>query len=614
MDFKKFVPYAGAVLAAGFIYGFSEGILSLFAKPSGASPAANLALSLAHRCLFYTIATALVGALVWLAAAALAAIRKKQGPSPARAAAAAMFACVLTSDIFWTVVALLNPKKIVLFGYKFNVWQPAGFAAVFLGPLIILLFLATFALYKVFGRIKKPRGMMTAGGGAAAVGWLILAALLVVQDVRKPAPAADYPDVFLITLDAWRADAFGPRENGTTLTPNIDRFAEDAYVFRQARSQSSWTLPSFATIFTSQYPAVHGAAALRPLGTSQPTLAEVLASRGYDTRAVVANELCLPTTGVPRGFDDYRYWNMVGWLKALGFYDTNLFYPAFRKSREEKSASRITTVLTEATLAGVERRRGRPFFLWLHYLDPHGPYWPPPAYADAVARRPLDDKWMPRAERGVILRARYEAEVRYVDDELGRILRILERRPNTIVIISSDHGEEFLEHDGFDHGRTVYEELLRVPLIMKFPARGSGEIETPVSTVDVAPTVLDYLGIEAPPSMQGRSLWPIVYDTEDERPSFAGPTQLKGSSKEAVYYKDRKFIYDYRYREAGVWYDLEADPGEHRPRSPADADGVELWALLTAWREANREFRQYYWAAEDAGAINDAMRAMGYVK
>lgn len=613
MDLKKLFPYAGAVLAAGFLFGFSEGIVSLLAKPSGASPVVNFPLSLANRCLFYSIAMALVALIGWGAAAALAAVRKKGGPSPARAAAAAMFACILTSDIFWTIFAILNPKRIVLFGHKVNVWQPAVFGAIFLGPLLIGFGAVTFALYKIFRKVKKSRSVAAVAGGAAAAGWLVLAVLLAVQHAGKPAPAANYPDVFFITLDAWRADTFGPRENGPSLTPNIDRFAEDAYVFRRARSQSSWTLPSFSTIFTSQYPAVHGAAALRPLGTDQPTLAEVLSSRGYDTRAVVANELCLPAYGIPRGFDDFHYWNMVGWLKTLGFYETNFSYPV-RKMREEKLDSRITTVLTGVTLGKLERRGNRPIFLWLHYLDPHGPYWPPPEYAGAVSRRPLEDKNLMRTDRGVILRARYEAEVRYVDDELGRILRILERRPNAVVIISSDHGEEFLDHDGFDHGHTVYEELLRVPLIMKFPERGHGEIAASVSTIDVGPTILDYLGIEAPPSMQGRSLWPIIYDTEDERPSFAGPTQLKGSSKEAVYFKGKKFIYDYKYRKAGAWYDLEIDPGEHNPRPPTDPEGVELWKLLTAWRDINREFRQYYWAAEDADAINDAMKAMGYVK
>jgi len=611
---KKVLRYIGTVLAAGFLCGLAEGLLSLCAKPSGISPATNVVLSVAHRCLFYTVLLALLGALAWLGAAALAKARKGKGPSPARAAAAAMFGYALTSNIFWTAVALLNLKKFVLLGREFNVWQPGGFAAIYLGPAVVLLCAVAFVLYKVFGKLKKPLSLAMAAGAAAAAGWLILATLLAVQHARKPEPAAAYPDVFFITLDAWRADALGPRKDGSTLTPHIDRFAENAFVFARARSQSSWTLPSFATTFTSQYPAVHGAAPFRPLGTKQPTLAEILSSHGYDTRAVVANELCLPSTGIPRGFEDYQYWNMLPWLKALGYYDTNLFYPAIRKSREEEPDSYITTVLTDATLGRLERRGGRPTFLWLHYLDPHGPYRPPAAYADALALTPIDDVWMPRTDRCPILKARYEAEVRYVDDELGRILAVLAQRPNTVVIISSDHGEEFMEHGGFDHGRTVYEEVLRVPLIMRLPGRGSGIVETPVSTMDVGPTILDYLGIEATPTMQGQSLLPVIEGKAAERPSFAGPTQLKGSPKEAVYYKGKKFIYDYKYREAGAWYDLVEDPGEHRPLSPALAEGAELWTLLTAWRTANRDFRQNYWAAEDADAIGDAMRAMGYVQ
>jgi arylsulfatase A-like enzyme len=394
----------------------------------------------------------------------------------------------------------------------------------------------------------------------------------------------------------------------------MDRFAEGAFVFRYARAQASWTLPSFATIFTSQYPAVHEAAANRPLGTSQPTLAEILASRGYDTRAVVANELCLPFTGVTRGFRDFHYWNMVGWLKVIGYYDTNLFFPAFRKGREEKPDSRITTVLTDATLKRLERRGGRPFFLWLHYLDPHGPYWAPPEYVDAAARESPKSRTKEGRRDDGLRRENYDGEVRYVDHELGRILRVLNRRPNTVVIISSDHGEEFFEHGDVGHGHTVYEELLRVPLIVKLPGLGSGYVNMPVDLIDIAPTVLDYLGVGIPSSMQGRSLLPVVHGSGCERPSFAGPTQLKGSSKEAVYYKGKKFIYDYRYRDAAAWYDLADDPGELWPRPPSDHEAVELWKLLTDWRAANAKLRQRYRAATEDGAIRDAMKTMGYVK
>lgn len=611
---KSYILYPATVLATGFAYGLLEGLLALGFRPGGVTPAEDFPLSLAHRCLFYTIFSAAVGALTFLGAAAVALVRKHRGPAPARTAAAAMLGCALAANLFWTILAIWKLKKFDLWGQEFNVWEPAGFFTLLFGPMVVLIVAAAALLYKLMGKIKKPGRTVGAATAAALVGWAALIIWNVAEAAARPAPQAGHPDVVFVTLDAWRADAFGPGEDGESLTPNMDRFAEKAIIFRYARSQSSWTLPSFATIFTSQYPAVHEAAANRPLGTSQPTLAEILAARGYDTRAVVANELCLPFTGIPRGFRDYHYWNMIGWLKAVGYYDTNLFFPAFRKGREEKLDSRITTALTDAALKRLERRGDRPFFLWLHYLDPHAPYWPPPEYVDAAAIESAK-KRPPGAtgDRG-LRRAYYDGEVRYADDEFGRILRVLEGKPNTIVIISSDHGEEFFEHGGVDHGHTVYEELLRVPLIVKLPDSEPGRVNMPVDTIDLAPTVLDYLGIGAPSSMQGRSLLPAINGSGCERPSFAGPTQLKGSSKEAVYYKGEKLIYDYRYREAAAWYELAADPGESWPRPPSDFEAEKLWEMLTDWRAGNIELRRDYRAACEDGAIRDAMKTMGYVK
>ncbi len=611
---KKIILYPATVVATGFTYGLLECLLALAFKPAGVNPIGNIGVSLLHRCLFYTVLSAAIGAGVLSAVAAVNAIRRKRNPSPPRAAAAALLACVLAANFFWTLLAALRIKSFVLFGREYDIWEPAVFFTFGSWTLLLLIFAAAIALYKIIGKIKRPRRVVSTLAAAALAGWAVLLTWAAARALTRPKPVADFPDVVLITLDAWRADAFGPGDHRKTLTPNLDRFAENAYVFRHARVQASWTLPSFATIFTSQYPAVHGAKINVPLGNNQPTFAEILASHGYDTRAVVANELCLPFTGVTRGFRDYHYWNMVGWLDAIGFYDTNLFFPAFRKSREEKPESRITTALTDAALERLERRGGRPFFLWVHYLDPHGPYRPPPAYVEPAAFEPIEHRGLADVDKIVILRARYDGEVRYVDDELGKILRALARRPHTVVIISSDHGEEFLEHGGSDHGHTVYEELLRVPLIVKLPGLGAGQVNSPVDAIDLAPTVLDYLGFEIPASMQGRTLVPVIRVGESERPSFAGPTPLKGSKKEAVYYRGRKFIYDYQYRRAGAWYDLVRDPGEHLPRPPTDAEAAELWGFLQNWRKANHEQRYGYRNAGEDHAIGDAMRAMGYVK
>jgi arylsulfatase A-like enzyme len=612
---KKWALYPGAVLAAGFLHGSLETLLARVYRLGGTAPAGDLLASLFSRCLCYTAFLALLGAAVVAITAGIAALRRKKRPAPARVAAAAMFGTALGANVFWFVLAALNLQTFVLWGRKFHVWEPAGFFGFFFGPGVVLIAALSLLLSKVFGKLRAPGRIIGGAAVVALAGWAVLGGGRALREARRPAPAADYPDVVLITLDAWRADARGPSADAPSLTPHLDRWAEGAFVFSHARSQSSWTLPSFASLFTSQYPLVHAATFRRPLGTSQPTLAEVLAANGYDTRAVVANELCLPASGVARGFREYRYWNWHPVLQTLGYYETNLYYPSLRPHRKEGRDSDITTVLTEITLSQLRRRRGRPFFLWLHYLDPHGPYWPPAEYVDDPQLLvPFTGEDLPRAERGAILHERYQAEVKYVDAELGRILRALEGRPHTVVVVTSDHGEEFLEHGGFDHGHTAYEELLRVPLLMKFPERAPAVIETPVDTLDVAPTLLDYLGFETPASMQGRSLWPLLYGTETERPSFAGPTQLKGKWKESVYYGGKKFIYDYEYRDCGAWYDLSSDPGERWPRSPTDAEGRKLWDLLAAWRETNVDLRRHYRAAAEEAALRDAMKAMGYVK
>jgi len=612
---NKVFPYFGAVIAAGFLYGLTEGILAKIRLLGGVTPPYDFIRSVINRCIFYTLFLTLLGLAIWLLLLMLRRLGARRiRVRPSRAAAAAIFACPLAANAFWTVLAITKLKRFQLWGHYFNVWEPASFFKL-LFPIFLLGFIIIAAtLYVLFGKLKDGSKWARYAAAPALLGWTALLTAATVQRVNKPRAAADYPDVVFITLDTWRADTLGPRNGGRTLTPNIDGFAKSAVVFRQARSQASWTLASFASIFTSQYPAVHGAAARRPLGTSQPTLAEILAAAGYDTRAVVANELCLPFTGVTRGFGDYHYWNTVPWLKAIGYYDTYAYYPAFRKGREEKRDSRITVRLTDAALDRLERRGRRPYFLWLHYLDPHGPFWPPGEFLAASVPGWRAIKKLPRKKKGKYIRARYDGEVRYVDHEVDRILKLLARRPKTVVIISSDHGEEFLEHGGFGHGHTVYEELLRVPLIMKLPGRGPAFVDTPVETLDIAPTVLNYLGINIPPSMQGRSLLPVIAGREGERPSFAGPTQLYGSKKETVFYQGHKLIHDYRPGVAPVWYDIAEDPGENLGRAPGEAEGVMLQKMLAAWRQNNRKFAFRYRAAAENDALRDALKAMGYVK
>ncbi|UCH79437.1 MAG: sulfatase [Candidatus Coatesbacteria bacterium] len=621
-------PYVAVVIAGGLTAGLLEALSAKVVTLAGCNPPDDFPASALARATFYTAFAAVLGGAVYgLAAGAKAAFARRGRFSPARLGAAAIFAWAAAANIFWFVVAHGRLRELTLFGRERDLLKTKDFFA-FAFPALVL-GVAAFAVgwYLVFGLTKNRRRVTSYAGVVAVIGWGALAGWTAASRPSPP-PHPGYPDVLLVTLDAWRADSWGVNRDGRPLTPALDRFAAEAYVFRNARVQASWTLPSFATILTSQYPAVHGAAPNRRVGTKQATLAEVLAAHGYETYAVLGNDLCLPTTGTTRGFRDYFYWDMNPGLRALGYYETYGYYPPLRKSRKERTDEPITTILTDEVIRRLERGRTKPLFLWVHYLDPHKPYLPPPEYS-SVPVLTRGEQWrLPPKKKFRIYRQHYEGEIRYVDAELGRLFAALEGRPNTVVLISSDHGEEFgerfkknwkkkkkkkHEHRGTGHGHTLYDEQLRVPLIVKFPDRAGGVVEEAVGLIDVAPTILDYVGIEIPPSMQGRSLLDVVDGRAGEEPVFAGPTQLYGGKKEAVVFRGRKLIYIYK-KDTYLYFDLEADPDEKFPLPLEAPEAQELKALLQRWREENERLAADYATTGGGADLNAALRAMGYVQ
>jgi arylsulfatase A-like enzyme len=619
-------PYAAAVVAGGLAVGLLEALSAKEVTLTGCNPPDDFPASALARATFYTAFVAALGGVVFALGAAVKAIVARRGRfAPARLGVAAIFAWAAAANIFWFVIANGRTNMLTLFGRERDLLDSKDFFTVAFPVLVLGVAAFTVIWYLVFGLIKKRRRAMFYVGVLAVIGWGTLA-LWKAASRPSPAPHPGYPDVLLITLDAWRADSWGVRRDGRPLTPNVDRFAAEAYAFRNARAQASWTLPSFATIFTSQYPAVHGAAPNRRVGLKQATLAGVLAAHGYETYAVLGNDLCLPNTGMTRGFHDYYHWDMKPGLKALGYYETYGYYTPFRKYRKETTDKLITTILTDEVVRRLDRGRKKPLFLWVHYLDPHKPYLPPPEYS-AVPILTLREQWrlMPK-KRFRVYRQYYDGEVRYVDAELGRLFAALRDRPNTLVLISSDHGEEFgerfkknrikkrkHEHRGFGHGHTLYDEQIRVPMIIKFPDRPGGVVDAAVGLIDVAPTILDYVGIEKPPSMQGRSLIDLVDGRAGEEPVFAGPTQLYYGNKDAVIFRGRKLIYNYNEDEY-LYFDLEADPAEKHPLPAEAPEAQELKALLERWREENERLRADYAAPREGVDLNAALRALGYVQ
>jgi arylsulfatase A-like enzyme len=308
------------------------------------------------------------------------------------------------------------------------------------------------------------------------------------------------PNVILYVVDTLRADhlgAYGYTESGS---PEIDRFASEGVTFDAAVAQAPWTLPAMASIFTGLSPRTHGANSKESqLPADVMTLAGVLRESGYTTGAVVANGFVSQAFGFDRGFDGFEF------LSSL---DT-----------------RAEELLAKAGgwLDTVDDRR--PVFLFLHAIDPHDSYDPPGEFLPRETTHSGGEKVGTRTAMKALKKSSkspepellerlltlYDGEIAYTDWAFGRFVDELRQRglyESSLIVFVSDHGEEFFDHGGWLHGHSLHSELIDVPLILRFPngRHGGARVDAPVQHVDLMPTVVEYLGLEAPYGLEGRSL------------------------------------------------------------------------------------------------------------
>lgn len=313
-----------------------------------------------------------------------------------------------------------------------------------------------------------------------------------------------WPPVFIYLIDTLRADALEPYGSPRPTSPRINEFARDAVTFERAWSPSSWTLPATVSVLTGRYPFNHG---YRRIGIHNkpdhqvPRLAELLRGRGYETLAISQSFIASDAHGIGAGFDNF-YLNDI--IDHGGQRTENVRWFLWRH------------LLHQAQFE-------RPLFCYIHTVAPHAPYVPKdmrfaeqsPGMLDPDLYGPytfMAEGFGSDPEERAHLRGLYDGEVAYADQQFGAFLDLLRYAglyDQSLIILTSDHGEEFYEHDGFDHGRTLYEELLHVPLMVKFPDswQGNRRIRARVSIVDIAPTILDLL--EEDPSrldFDGKSL------------------------------------------------------------------------------------------------------------
>ncbi|HEV7733250.1 MAG TPA: sulfatase [Candidatus Binatia bacterium] len=322
-------------------------------------------------------------------------------------------------------------------------------------------------------------------------------------------------NVILYVVDTLRTDRLALYGHQRPTSPRLSRLAERAIVFDNAYSAGAYTSPSITALFSSRFPSeVRGR--LAPDGPAQQTLAEVFQAAGYDTAAFQANPLCMPRLGYSRGFDDYRQMKRAG-----GTTGTELPTAA---------------ELHAAALDWVHSRDGeRPFFLYVQSMDVHAPYAPPAPFRDMFMPAQTSDTQndievmagdtsVPMKILEAVSRERYDAGVAYADHELGILFDTLERMglaDDTVVLITADHGEPLSDHGEVLHGRSLYEELVRVPLVLWIPGLDHAErVQQIVSLLDVAPTLADLAGIPVPAQFLGRS-W-LAPGTTLEPPAAMG--------------------------------------------------------------------------------------------
>ena len=450
------------------------------------------------------------------------------------------------------------------------------------------------------------------------------------------------PNVLLIVIDTVRADHLSLYGYPRATSPNIEELAQRGMTYEQANSAAPYTRPSTASILTGQYPSVHGAIThTDSIAPNIPTLAERLQDAGYTTTGIHRNGNVSETFGFGRGFETY------------GTPD-GPFVQRVRRDPERENI-RYVSSLDDSLLAEMAtpylKEPETPFFLYLHLGGAHDPYSPPksfPSFVDGtlttVADQFYEQPLKPFRKTPPVLRrielgqlevsdqtreqmiALYDTEIAFADHQVGVLLRELEASglsENTLVVVTADHGEEFWDHGGLGHGSSNFEEQLHVPLVIAGPGVKTRSIKEPVSLVDVMPTILDFVGVEAPPGLPGRSLADVLRSprkTPAPRSVYAEGLRMITSRGEPFFFRsvrkgNSKLVLDFLQKRK-LLFDLDYDPREAVNRVGEDRGAVQdlLEELTTIHRlNLDSEYLRPVAAVDVPEELDESLRALGYL-
>lgn len=570
---------------------------------------------------------------------------------------ARLFACVTASTVFAYLVVWvtygLGSRVLTLYSVI------AYWAAVTLATIIGLVFYRTVQSLLVWReqrghqlqrslRLGIPLTLSILSAVAIVVPFLYLKNPNVVQATATRSLSAaiqgERPNIVFILIDALRADHLPIYGYSRQTAPNLTALAGKGMLFTRMYAQASSTRPSVATILSSLYPTVHKVNYERDfLPESVTVLPEVLQAAGYKTFGASANANVSPTFGYSQGFDEFWVWKTESAfrLTMMGRAAEDVFGPHLlsRLLREQGEIVPHAGIVTDITLRWVSQRGVEPFFLYVHYIDPHEPYGPPSPYDHTFDYRsdppvrgggidPLkllsDGQDRERVGRTL---DQYDGEILYADHHVGRLLKGLEDlgvMNNAMVIVTADHGEEFFEHGKDSHGRSTYEEVLRVPFLVYWQDKvhAGTKYDGMVRLIDVMPTIPALLGVTPPREIQGKSFAAQLIgprDRESNQKLFAQVVQ-DTFALEMVRDNRYKLIRHLRGPDQGreELYDLERDPLERtnlasKSRTEVAALGRELEAFNTTISGAADRIQAEQVQKLDRDTER-ALRSLGYVK
>ncbi len=482
--------------------------------------------------------------------------------------------------------------------YLWNVINPSGFlsAAGLAGSALVILIIIAFLKFIVPHILANvPLRYFI----RLAIIMLITSIILIIFQTpiafgSKAKRSNSEPNVILITLDTTRADHLTAYGYSRDTSPFLAKLASEGALFENAFTVSSWTLPSHSSIFTGKLPSVHGATYQHLwLDSSEECLAEILKHKGYQTAAFVSGPFLLAVFNVTQGFEYYddQLDPLSGIQRLMLVKVIRRFY---KKPLWWVDGQRNAAEVNHQVLKWLEHDSDpKPFFLFINYFDPHDPYLPPPEYKkkflnspsrmngriegiysdrDTGERIDSDGKALGNEDYDA-LKALYDGEIRFMDDQLSKLFEYLQKNDllsNTVVIITADHGESIGEHKLLDHGHALYEEQIKVPLIMIGPGIPKGKkISGLIRNIDILPSLMEYLKFPNLTGLQGKSFLASLTGAQHDDRIYVGEIFQDPNTRIRRFQRDLKARRDtgtkllWSSNNHHEFYDLLSDPAEN---------------------------------------------------